>query len=323
MSANSYTEEQRRLAWAAYYAQQQQLLSQPQQPDGYTPEQREAAWTAYYARLAAYQQPLPQAALGHQQQPAAQLVLPSDCWPDGTPKRFKTSRPAAGGTAGGGLRPQPRPAVEADASSAETDLVPEPALKRRKPTESLPSARAPALAPAPMQPSVAALCAAAATGDVRETRRQLEGGVNINGLGPDGKSALMLACEHGDSIVAVALLDATPPPAINQKGKEGKAALHYAIINDDKASLPLSLACLTLEPTLISTPVFACAEPRPPSTRLSRRPRPQHCRWRGSDPARQLSAQIDWQDGEGCHLFTSQRQELVPIVEAAHVTDPM
>jgi len=244
LDSMSTYEEHRRLAWAAYYAQQQPARQpqQSQQPvdSGYTQEQRAVAWTAYYAQLAAHEQQSPQAALGYQQQ----LTQPAgpDCWPDGTPKRYKTSRHAAAGTAGPGLDPQPRPAaadatgVEASASSAwsaEAELAPEPAAKRQKPpTECEPS---------PAQPSVAALCAAAATGDVHETRRQLEAGVNINSLGPGGKSALMLACEHGDSMVAVALLDATPPPAINQKGKEGKAALHYAIINDDKGLVRLLL----------------------------------------------------------------------------------
>lgn len=290
-----YTEEQCRVAWAAYFAQQQQppqelpphqlppqelpphqqlpqqqlpqqqlqhgacSTSKPAQPDesGYATE-RAAAWKAYYAQLAAYQQHSSQAALGYQRQLATQPALPapaSDCWPDGTPKRFKTSRPAAAGTAGIGLSPQPRPDVAAAAaadsgfSSAEVKLAQEPAAKRQKtPPESQPAS-------ALSDSSVAALCEAVANGDVRETQRQLETGVKIDSLGPDGKSALMLACKHGHSIVAVALLDARPPPRINRRGIEGKAALHYAILNDDKVRSSSRAQALlpSLLPSLLSS----------------------------------------------------------------------
>ena len=57
---------------------------------------------------------------------------------------------------------------------------------------------------------------------------------DINAFGPHGKTALHLACQNGDAPIAVQLLHATPSPHVNMKSHDGFTALHLAVLADDK-----------------------------------------------------------------------------------------
>ena len=76
------------------------------------------------------------------------------------------------------------------------------------------------------------LCSAAERGDVAVVRQALLEGVPVNTVGPDGKTALHLACYQGHTSVAKELL--TSGASIDLLDGAGFAPLHYACMRGQK-----------------------------------------------------------------------------------------